>query len=94
MVAEEKDRPRAPRPIIAQSFNHLRRMRTAIDEIAKEHDERLANWTLLQIMLDPPQQTLKQVESTVDVANRISAMVAWSATDGVGAAHETENTHF
>src|SRR5205085_4973597 len=60
----------------AKPFNHLRRLGSAIDQVADEHQHALAHRPRLAVRVDLRKQLVEQVEATVDVADHISAVAA------------------
>src|SRR5438309_3162848 len=94
MVAGEEDGADMLRPPFAQPLDHPRRRGAAVDEIAQEDDPRLARWARRDVLFDPCQQVVEQVEPAVYVADRIRAGARLAARHLAAAAYDPlQETH-
>ena len=80
MIAEEEDRAHALAAVVAQPFDHSRRIRAAVDEVAEEHDQRLFGSAGVDVAVDSLEQLVEQVQPAVDISHDIGDLAlrpAW-----------------
>jgi hypothetical protein len=91
MVAEEEYGPDAGMLIGPQTFDHLRRIGPAIDEVADEDEKTLALRARRDVVLDFPEKRIEKIEPTVHVTNGIGAPPAWAGRAALPSRRDAEH---
>lgn len=73
VIAEQEDGPDVRVPVSPQPLHDLGRARSAIDEVAEEHQQDLPGLLPADLGVDVVEQPVEQVETTVDVADNVGA---------------------
>ena len=71
VIAEQEQRLGREMVERSQPFDDARGVRAAIDQVAQEHDRRGVDRTIMDVVLDPPQQVVDQIEPAMDIADRV-----------------------
>lgn len=82
VIALQADQPGGKGQGLHQPFNDGARMRSAVDDVAKRHDDRLPRRPCGVVLFDFLQQQVQQVQSSMDIADGIATLAGSAAPDG------------
>src|SRR5690349_12504365 len=92
MIAEDEERPDIRMIVGTEPLDDLRRVGTAIDQVADEDQQYLLRRTVLQVMLDLRQELVEQIETPMHIAHGIGPPPAYAGGAALPFRSEVEHS--
>jgi thymidine kinase len=94
VIAEQEHRFDAVAAIGAKPFDHFRRVRAAINEVADEYEEHFMRWASRQLRMDFRKELIEKVKAAVNVPDGVRTPAMHASRTSVSSGRMFEHRAF